>query len=293
MASTHAAEHGHGSHGAGHADAAAHGGGDDHGGHGHGGHGHTIIPLRTLVTVLVILLVFTGLTVAVANLEQVVAQAFGITLPAWVNVIVALSIAAVKSLIVAAYFMQLRYDNPINTLIAVFSILVLTFFLGFTMVDLGSRKTLYAYKGEQIIQGGIGGVALAGGVEAPGGKSIAQFARERADAQIDEKLKANEVLPKVLGQRLAHRVDELHAAHKPVPEAYTAYLAKHPEILASMTGHGGGHGGQHAASNSADTARPKSGITLPELLPAGGADPHGHSDPGAHGESKGGAKPGH
>jgi len=246
---------------------------------GHAGHGHTIIPLRTLVTVLVILMVFTGLTVAVANLELAIAHAFGITLPAWVNVVVALSIAAVKSIIVAAYFMQLRYDNPLNTMVAFFSILVLTFFLGFTMLDLGTRPILYSYKGGQQVPGGVGGVPLAGGVEVPTGTSVAYFVRQRADATIDTMLKENQTLTKVLAQRLVHRVEELHAQGKPVPEIFTAYLDKHPEVLASMPSHAGGHAHAATAASDANAARPRAGITLPELLPAG-AGPAPHGNPG-------------
>lgn len=261
-------------------------------GHGHA-HGHTIIPLRTLVLVLTLLLVFTGLTVFVANAEQLVARAFGITLPHWVNIAVALSIAAVKSIIVAAYFMQLRYDNPLNTMVAVFTLLVLTFFLGFTMIDLGARKAIYDYKGTAKVDGGFGNVAIAGGLQVPDQMSIAVFARQRADQQIDQLLADGKELNKTLGARLVHRTMELEEAGKPVPELFEKYLQKHPAlvayVMANSHGHGGGHDDKHAGSTG-NAARIKSGLTLPELLPAGAE--HGEHG-GASPESKAEPKSGH
>jgi cytochrome c oxidase subunit 4 len=283
----HAADTGHDHHKSGH----SHGHGDHghgHGaGHGHGGgHGHTIIPMRMLVLVLTLLLTFTVLTVGAASLELFIAKMFDITLPTWVNVAVALSIAAVKSLIVAAYFMQLRYDNPLNTMIAVFTILVLTFFLGFTMIDMGARKALYDYKGVQKIDGGVGGLTIAGGLQVPADTSVAMYARQRADAQIDSLLAEGKPLSKVLAQRLAYRTHEMEVAGKPVPESWTAYLAKHPEVMAKLAkAHSkDDHEAKHEAKNSADTARVRTGITLPELLPAGEKPAGEHGDGGQGGK---------
>jgi cytochrome c oxidase subunit IV len=252
-------------------------------------HGHTIIPMRMLVLVLVTLLVFTGLTVFVANAEQLVAKAFGIVLPHWVNVVVALSIAAVKSIIVAAYFMQLRYDNPLNTMVAVFTLLVLTFFLGFTMIDLGNRKALYDYKGTAIVDGGFGNIAVVGG-QVKDQLSIAMFARERADKEIDSLLGEGKELTKTLAARLVHRTMEIEESGKPVPELYEKYLDKHPDIVAKVLasshgGHGGGHASKHSGSTG-DAARIKTGLTLPEFAPVGGE----HGSPAPHGDAKPEAK---
>lgn len=118
-------------------------------------HGHTIVPLRILVGVLAALMVFTLLTVFAAKAEEWFAGTFNVVIPQWINVFVALSIATVKSVLVFAYFMQLRYDNPTNTVVLFFTLIVLTFFLGFTMLDLGNRGILYEYKGRHITDGGI------------------------------------------------------------------------------------------------------------------------------------------
>jgi cytochrome c oxidase subunit 4 len=247
-------------------------------------HAHVIMPMRTLVTVLALLMLFTGLTVLAANIEVLFASVFELKIPQYVNVLVALSIAAVKSIIVAAYFMQLRHDNPLNTMIAAFTILVLTFFLGFTMIDLGTRDTLYKYKAEQIIPGGVGGVTLAGGAQVPTNVSIAQFARQQADKKIEQLLSEGKPLNKTLGKRLANLVEDLHAAGKPVPASYAAYLAANPALAEAAHGHGhtDKHGDDygHAAESSPDVSRVRTGITLPELMPAGAAPGHDSTKPG-------------
>ncbi|MDX2016306.1 MAG: cytochrome C oxidase subunit IV family protein [Planctomycetota bacterium] len=129
--------------------------------HGHGdghSHGHKIMPLLTLRAVLAVLLVLTGLTVFAAVGEQWVMNTFDVTLPGWVNLVVALSIATVKGVLVLAYFMQLKYDNPINTCVFLFCMLGFFLFLGFTAIDLGNRDLVYSYKSGEIQKGGMGGL---------------------------------------------------------------------------------------------------------------------------------------
>lgn len=129
---------------------------DPHGfGHGHH-HGHIIMSSLTLRTVLIILLLFTGLTVAAAQFEVWAQVYFSIELPRWVNVVVALSIATIKSALVLLYFMQLRYDNPINTIVFLFTLFAFALFLGFTVMDLAGRDTVYAYKAGEQVKGGLG-----------------------------------------------------------------------------------------------------------------------------------------
>ncbi len=119
-------------------------------------HGHTILPIVLLRGVLVALLVLTGLTVFCAQAEQWVMREFHVEIPGWVNVVVALGIATIKSLIVAAYFMQLKYDNPINTVIFLFCLFGFALFLGFTLIDLNGRDRVYVEKAKEITPGGIG-----------------------------------------------------------------------------------------------------------------------------------------
>ncbi|MFN0012686.1 MAG: cytochrome C oxidase subunit IV family protein [Phycisphaerales bacterium] len=222
-----------------------------------GHHSHVVVSKRVLVVVLSLLMFFTLLTVGAAQAEAWAAHRFDIIIPQWVNVAVALSIAAVKSMIVAGFFMQLRYDNPMNSAVAIFTIMVLAFFLGFTMLDLGARDAIYPYKAAHIIRGGIGGIDTGTNGQVPTGTSIAQYARIRAEEQIAK----------------------LEAEGKPLPKV----LAHYKEMKAGG-GHGGHGGGGHATGSSADKSRAKKGVTLPEL--GGGHDAHGGEPAKPAGDAK-------
>jgi len=245
----------HDSHGDGGAHAAAHA--HDAGTH----HGHVIVSQRILLGVLGILLFFTLATVGAAQAEQWISYTFNIIIPQWVNVAVALLIATIKSIVVVLYFMQIRYDNPLNGVIIIFTLFCVAFFLGFVMIDLGNRKLIYPYKGMAIVEGGLGG-SLGSRVTATA-TSIAMDARERADKQI-EQLKADEVpmdkWPKVLSKYYAHKQDAAQGGHGAAGHAFLA----------------------ERGDNTPDKARPRKGITLPELAPAGKAD-EGHGEKPASG----------
>lgn len=124
--------------------------------HGHKDHGHVIVPMITLRLILGALLFFTLLTVGAALAEQWLANTFQIIIPQWINVFVALSFAVVKTILVVMFFMQLKYDNPMNTAIFVFTVLTAAFFLGFTALDLGNRSSIDRLKGHYVQQGGFG-----------------------------------------------------------------------------------------------------------------------------------------
>jgi cytochrome c oxidase subunit IV len=119
-------------------------------------HGHVILSPFTLVSVLAALLFFTGLTIFLSRLEIWFDLTFAVSIPNWFNVVIVLSIATVKSILVGMYFMQLKYDHPINSIVFLFCIFALALFLGFTMIDLGTRGDVYAYKGQEIQHGGMG-----------------------------------------------------------------------------------------------------------------------------------------
>lgn len=262
--------------------------------HKPGHHGHTIVPLRLLVGVLVILLVFTLLTVTAANAEEWFAATFNVSIPGWVNAVVALSIACVKSVIVAMYFMQLRYDhNPMNALVAVFTIMVATFFLGFIAIDLGNRGILYEHKGTEVTPGGVGGISRGKGDNAeqiPAGTPIAVYAREKADRLIEEKLNKGEPITNhAYLIRLYNVYNELKATPN-LPEPRQQLIAKmaaymeheeeeFKEIAAYVAAHshrGPTHADAHARGNTANVSRVRTGLTLPE---AGAAPEGGHGAP--------------
>ena len=127
---------------------------DPHGETGH--HGHVIIPARVLLGVLLILLFFTILTVFCSRAEVWISKEFNLHIPQLVNVLIALSIAVVKSALVAMYFMQLKYDSPLNALVFLFCLFALGLFLFFSMTDLGTRAALYDYKAGEVTKGGLG-----------------------------------------------------------------------------------------------------------------------------------------
>ena len=83
-----------------------------------------LTPPGTYITIGIALLALTGLTVALSFID------FG----PW-NLIVALTIAASKALLVAFFFMHLYYDNKLYMFIFLLSILILVVFISFTMFD--------------------------------------------------------------------------------------------------------------------------------------------------------------
>ena len=93
----------------------------------HDGHGlaHPM-PISVLVNVFIALIVLTIVTVAASYMP------FG-AFETWV----ALGIATVKASLVAAYFMHLRYDNPLNAVLFVFGLLFVALFVGLILLDSG------------------------------------------------------------------------------------------------------------------------------------------------------------
>lgn len=144
--------------------------------HGHKDHGHVIVSVATLRLVLTALLFFTLLTVGAAKAELWIAETFHVVIPQAINVLVALSIATVKTILVVTFFMQLKYDNPLNTMIFVFTILTVAFFLGFTTLDLGNRGTLDRTKSVYIKPGGTG-------IKESEAMALTQFARLKAQRE--------------------------------------------------------------------------------------------------------------
>ncbi len=52
-----------------------------------------------------------------------------------IDIWVALAIATLKALLVATYFMHLRYDKFFNVLLLVFSLVFVALFIGFSLLD--------------------------------------------------------------------------------------------------------------------------------------------------------------
>jgi cytochrome c oxidase subunit IV len=228
MATTSHTNHAHADH-AGHADHA------DHGEH----HAHVIVPPITLKLVLGILLFFTVLTVGTAQLEVWAMSYFGFELPRWINVFGAMLIATIKAVLVMAYFMQLRYDNPMNSMVMVFTFFAVGLFLFFTSLDLFTRKEVYDFKSTVVVAGGMGGKG--------GASAGVPLVTDRRNKYIEDHSKNGGD-----GQAHYNRVKSL-LSHK----------------------HHGSH--EDTTASSAQRSRPRVGLTLPKAdahtAPAAG---HGH-----------------
>jgi caa(3)-type oxidase subunit IV len=186
---------------------------DPHGAGGHGQHAsHVIVGPMQLRVTLAILLFFTALTVAFAWAEQWVIATLHIPMPWWVNVAGAMSIAIIKSLLVMAIFMQLRYDNPMNSIIMAFTFAALAVFLTFTGLDLFNRAAVEDWKFRPVHPGGTGRLVIypygdGGLVE---GKSPVEAARIRHLAALEQRLGSKEA---ALAEFERQRAENSHAAH--------------------------------------------------------------------------------
>jgi len=89
---------------------------------------HHIVPYRTYGLILVLLLILTGISVAVTQIE----------LSRWAT-LAALILACTKSAFVLAVFMHLKFDHTIYKVMVIFIILVMTAVIVLTFFDYGFR----------------------------------------------------------------------------------------------------------------------------------------------------------
>ncbi|MFO7983928.1 MAG: cytochrome C oxidase subunit IV family protein [Desulfuromonadales bacterium] len=83
-----------------------------------------IVPHRVFIGVWIVLLILTGVTVAVAQVD----------LGPW-NIWMALTVACVKSSLVLAFFMHLKYESPLFMISLLSTLAILAIFIGFTFFD--------------------------------------------------------------------------------------------------------------------------------------------------------------
>lgn len=278
----------------------------DHAGHGDGHeHGHTILGFGTLAGVLAVLLFFTLLTVGLSRAEVAIADYLQIEIPQWVNVGIALTIATIKGALVAMFFMQLKYDNPINTMVLLFSLFAFALFLFFSMMDLGSRNVVYDFKSGEAKRGGMGidatydkqqydpvtgeykfdrdgqPVMVKAGVNTEGDPIYLWARKQRINAIQAEVLVAYDKLVKGQPLSMASKVDSTleHVVADLKKSGELADLELQKDLVVKATtdavfqaefneahGHGGGHGhDDHAVRSSSQMSRPSHGVT-PGLL---------------------------
>ncbi len=87
-----------------------------------------IVPLSVFRNILLLLLALTIVTVGVSRID------FGV-----LNIVVAMGIASVKALLVALFFMHLKYESPVTWLYAGFPILILITLLAGVFLDNPTR----------------------------------------------------------------------------------------------------------------------------------------------------------
>jgi len=88
----------------------------------------TAAEARKYLLTLIALLILTAITVGASYIQ------FGAA-----NVVIALTIATIKAIIVALIFMHLLHDKPVNAVIAVAGFIFLGIFLLFDFLDIDSR----------------------------------------------------------------------------------------------------------------------------------------------------------
>ncbi len=106
-----------------------------HAAHAHDGHGHDdhglahVASAKMLVTVWLALIALTGITVWTASMHL---HPF--------DLVIAMIIATIKGLLVALFFMHLKYDRPFNGLIFMLSFVFAGIFVVFSMFDTGINQ---------------------------------------------------------------------------------------------------------------------------------------------------------
>ncbi len=98
----------------------------------HSSHVGHILPRSVYFTVLFALIVLTLITVALAKYQPIVDLINSVNN---LNIVIALLIASTKAVIVAMFFMHLKYEAPMTWLYAFFPILLLGFLIGGLFLD--------------------------------------------------------------------------------------------------------------------------------------------------------------
>ncbi len=107
-----------------------------------------------MLWVFVVLLILTALTVWSSNIHEIQFGHSTLEIGGTLHILMALAIAVVKSILVAAYFMHLRYDTPMNTVVVSATIFAVILFIGFTVADSATRGNYAPTEGRVIIEGG-------------------------------------------------------------------------------------------------------------------------------------------
>ena len=127
-------------------------------------HAHVNSPLF-MIAIFAALIVLTIITVAVSYVDLGAANTF-----------VAIAIATLKASLVATFFMHLKGDKPIHSIIFVGAFLFLVIFLGLSNDDLVTRGHVDVDNGARVLE--RTGVRAPGGLQTPAGSAPAAGAAE-------------------------------------------------------------------------------------------------------------------
>ncbi len=235
---------------------------------------HFVADWRMQVTVLVVLLSLTVVTVGFYLMESWVETAFGIHLPRWVNISGVMTVAIIKGMLVAAFFMQLRYDKVLNTFVLLFCLVGVGLFLTFPMIDLDTRGIVNPEEAEHVEYGGTGYDLNAVSSDPEFSVRIGPRVNTQGKPIVYEaRLNGNKNMPGVLYYRErgneAHFWEHFygdHATHRDAMDEHNYFeklgYAKHHEL------------------STANRSRPQHGLTpglFSDVAPAGHAG-DGHDD---------------
>ena len=113
-----------------------------------------VTPFWPMFWVFAILLFLTALTVWSSNVHGIQVGNTWIAFSGLVHILIAMGIAVVKATLVGAYFMHLKYDKPMNTVVVSATIFGVVLFIGLSMLDLSSRALVDPIQSGEIYKGG-------------------------------------------------------------------------------------------------------------------------------------------
>lgn len=100
---------------------------------------HHVLPLSVYIKIGIGLIILTGVTVYISGLD------FGPY-----NLLIAMVIAATKASLVALFFMHLKYDNKLYSIVFIIGVFCLAIFIIITMFDTLRRDDIYEIKSGSI-----------------------------------------------------------------------------------------------------------------------------------------------
>lgn len=146
----------------------------------HSAHVH-VTPFWPMFWVFAILIALTLLTVWSSNIHGFWIGNTEIVLSGTIHILIAMTIAVIKATLVAMYFMHLKYDQPMNTVVVGATIFAVTMFIGLTLADSATRNSVDPLEHTQVMHGGTSHRAADGTWVT--GKGQVDAARENAHAK--------------------------------------------------------------------------------------------------------------